>query len=74
MLHQPGDYIEVMPAYGRDYKNQKEIVADLKDGKDFQMTDTRQYINIDEMRKNQFRVIIRYGKLMKVMDASKYIK
>lgn len=70
---QDGDYIEVMPAYGRDYKNQKEVVTDLKDGKDFQLTTTRQYINIDGMRQHQFRVIVRYGKLMKTMDATNYI-
>jgi hypothetical protein len=70
---QDGDYIEVMPAYGRDYKNQKEVIADLKAGKDFQLTTTRQYINLPQMQEHQFRVIIRYGKLMKVMDATNYI-
>jgi len=49
------------------------VVTDLKDGKDFQLTTTRQYINIDGMRQHQFRVIVRYGKLMKTMDATNYI-
>ena len=29
------NYIEVLPAYGRDYKNHKEIQTDWDAGKDF---------------------------------------
>lgn len=65
---QDGEYIEVIPAYGRDYKNKKEIVEDLTNGKDFQLTTTRQYINLPQMVEHQFRVIVRYGKLMKTAD------
>lgn len=70
---QDGDYIEVVPAYGRDYKNQAEVKAALLDGKDFQLTTTRQYIAIREMKAHNFRVIVRYGKLMKTADMSKVV-
>lgn len=65
---QDGDYIEVIPAYGRDYKNKKEIEADLVAGKDFQLTTTRQYLTLTDMVAHNFRVIVRYGNQMKVTD------
>jgi uncharacterized protein YueI len=65
---QDGEYIEVIPAYGRDYKNKKEIEADLLTDRDFQLSTTRQYINLAQMVEHQFRVIVRYGNQMKVAD------
>lgn len=64
-------YIEVKPAYGRDYKSQKEVRADWNGGKDFQMTDTGQYIGKAEAEAEGLSVIVRYGKLMKVMDVTR---
>lgn len=71
---QDGEYIEVLPAYGRDYKNKKEIEADLLDGKDFQLTTTRQYLSIRDMKTHQYRVIVRYGKQMKTADMTAVVK
>ena len=31
------NYMTISPAYGKDYKNQKEAIAAFKDGKDFEM-------------------------------------
>ena len=31
--------VTLIPAYGRDYKTQKEVKADWKDGKDFIIAD-----------------------------------
>lgn len=67
-------YIEVVPAYNRDYKSKAEIEADLRAGKDFKLTTTGQYINIDEMVANDFSVIVRYGKLMKVTDMTPVVR
>ena len=68
-----GSYIEVVPAYGRDYKNKAEVIADLIGKKDFKLTTTGQYIGLDEMIANDFSVIVRYGKLLKVTDVTKDI-
>jgi hypothetical protein len=35
----PTKYITLVPAYGRDYKSAKEVMADWKEGKDFQICD-----------------------------------
>lgn len=32
-------YIQVEPAYGRDYKTKKEVLADWNAGKDFRVVD-----------------------------------
>lgn len=38
--------IYIRPAYGRDYKNVKELKEDLAAGKDFQLCATGQYCSI----------------------------
>jgi hypothetical protein len=70
---QDGEYIEVIPAYGRDYKSKSEIEADLVANRDFQLSTTRQYINLEQMVEHQFRVIVRYSKLEKVADMTPVI-
>ena len=70
---QDGDYIEVLPAYGRDYKNKKEIEVDLVANLDFQLSTTRQYISLTEMVAHQYRVIVRYGNQLKVADMTPVI-
>lgn len=65
-----GDWIEVVPAYGRDYKNKAEIEADLLAGKDFKLTTTGQYLNLAQIREHQFKLIVRYNRGMKVTDMS----
>jgi len=58
--------LEVAPAYGRDYKNQKEVQADWDAGKDFMDLFSRSYINKQDAEQNDLTVVIRYAKLMKV--------
>lgn len=64
-------YIEVIPAYGRDYKNQKDVLTDWKADKDFRETSTGSYVNRSQALEMGLSVIIRYDKSMKVMDVSK---
>lgn len=68
-----GDYIEVTPAYGRDYKSKAAILEDLFANKDFVLTTTQQYLNMNQMWDHKFRVIVRYGKNMKTADVTKDI-
>lgn len=63
------DWIEVTPAYGRDYKNQKDAAADWNANLDFRETSTGQYTNKADCQRMGKKVIIRYGKLMKTMQA-----
>jgi len=61
-------YIEVVPAYGRDYKNQKDARADWDAGLDFRDTSSGSYISKEEAEKHGLRVIIRYANQRKVMS------
>jgi hypothetical protein len=61
-------YIEVMPAYGRDYKNKAEVQADWDEGKDFIETTTRRYCSKRDFGSNRYSVTARYGNLRKVMN------
>jgi hypothetical protein len=60
------------PAYGRDYKSKKEVLADLESGKDFFANDYNKegYINLAQMKSGQ-SVQIRYQRLTKVMTYTK---
>ena len=45
--------IRVLPAYGRDYKNRKDLLADWDAGKDFIIyvgPDEGRYVNIEDAR------------------------
>ena len=64
-------WIEVIPAYGRDYKNQAEVKAAWKEGKDFQDTATGQYVNNADAEGQKLKVIVRYSRLMKVVQVTK---
>lgn len=66
---QPGSWIEVMPAYGRDYKNQKDAKADWNADKDFIETASRRSTNKTDCRRMGLKVIIRYSDNLKVMQA-----
>jgi hypothetical protein len=64
-------YLEVVPAYGRDYKSQAEVKAAWASGKDFLIQDLAsgqdgRYVNKDDAPKGG-TMVIRYAKLMKVM-------
>ena len=59
----------LVPAYGRDYKNKKEIIADFTANKDFLLESYNgsTYINREQVEQlNEREVMVRYSKLMKV--------
>lgn len=60
------NWLEVIPAYGRDYKNQKEVQFDWDGGKDFQDPFSGSFVNKQDAEQNGLKVIIRYAKQMKV--------
>ena len=63
--------INVVPAYSRDYKNKKQILADYLANKDFQVPDVsnRGYINRQDCLKMGIAcLIVRYGNLRKVTN------
>lgn len=49
-------FLHVVPAYGRDYKSKKELLADWNAGKDFRICDISSasdgaYVNKEELSK-----------------------
>lgn len=62
-------WIEVEPAYGRDYTTAKAAKQDWKDGKDFRETATGRYVNKSDAEKHGLSVTIRYAKSLKVTSA-----
>jgi hypothetical protein len=61
-------YLEVVPAYGRDYKNQSEVKADWSANKDFQDPFSGSYINkFDAERLVGLKVMVRYARHSKVV-------
>ena len=64
------NYIEAIPAYGRDYKNQKSVKEDWNANKDFVamgMLGSMGYINKQDAETQGLKVIIRYDKQLKVL-------
>lgn len=61
-------YIEVVPAYGRDYKNQKDVKVDWAAGKDFRDTATGSAVNNADAENLGLSVIVRYAKNLKVVQ------
>lgn len=64
------EWIEVEPAYGRDYKNQKDLKTDWDADKDFRDTASGRYVNKSDATRYGLKVIVRYGKGLKVCDVS----
>lgn len=61
-------FINVIPAYGRDYKTKAEIIADWNSGKDFQMSslmDGGKYIN-NSVNAPNITICVRYATLRKI--------
>ena len=56
----------VIPAYGRDYKSKKAVLADWRAGKDFMCAVTGSYLSI---RDNVPNVFIRYNKKQRIVKA-----
>lgn len=63
-------WIEVEPAYGRDYRNQKDLKADWQANKDFRDTASGKYVNKADAERLGLKVIVRYGKGLKVCNVS----
>ena len=61
-------WIEVVPAYGRDYKNQTAVKKDWSADLDFKDTVTGSYINKSGAKALGLKVIIRYDRNLKVMS------
>jgi hypothetical protein len=64
------EWIEATPAYGRDYTNQKSVLADWLADKDFRETTTGRYVNRSQAKAMGLKVILRYDRNRKVMDVS----
>lgn len=67
------NYVNVKPAYGRDYTNQAAVKKDWKDGKDFIVTDFLspyygRYINVEDAKREGVKVIVRYAREQKVVQ------
>jgi len=65
-------HLTVTPAYGRDYKNQRDTLADWHAGKDFVVAsvgpDMGRYINNGDIFAGRFLpVMIRYNQLRSVV-------
>ena len=60
------NYIEAVPAYGRDYKNQSEIKADWRDNKDFKDSMSGSYLNKSDADRLGIKVLVRYARNTKV--------
>lgn len=61
----------LVPAYGRDYRSQKEVQAAWDEGKDFEITsvfhpDCGRVCNKGDIK--DVRVMVRYNKLQRVME------
>ena len=66
-------FLHVVPAYGRDYKNKKEILAAWEAGKDFQICDMSHpndgaYVNKEDAEKDSglWEIHVRFARLTKV--------
>lgn len=64
------EWIEVEPAYGRDYKNQKDLKADWNANKDFRDTASGRYVNKADADRLGLKVIVRYANQRKVCNVS----
>lgn len=64
-------HIEVEPAFGRDYKSAKLMLADWNADKDFRLTSTGQYINKPQADEGNVGVVGRYMKSTRVCTLRK---
>lgn len=67
-------YVVVVPAYGRDYRSKKAVLADWEAGKDFVIRDYRgdMYINKADLERERREgrdlvLQVRYNRLERVM-------
>lgn len=59
-------YLEVTPAYGRDYKSQAEVKKAYAEGQDFH-SPMEGYVNKQDAERDGIKLMIRYAKLQKVI-------
>ena len=62
-------HIQVTPAYGRDYANQRAALADWNADKDFVDTWSQRVTNMADCEAMGLKVTIRYAKLTKLVEA-----
>lgn len=65
MFESVPNYCELLPAYGRDYKNGKAAQADWLANKDFRIAATGQLVNREQVEKGK-TVLLRYARHTKV--------
>lgn len=65
-------YLSAIPAYGRDYKSAKDVLADWLDHKDFRVMDivSSGYVNIDDLP-DETVLNIRYDRQTRVLPVNK---
>jgi len=61
-------HLTLTPAYGRDYKNKREVVQAFSEGKDFIIAtpfhpDSGRYCNNQDFKGSNYSIVIRYKKL-----------
>lgn len=61
------NWIEVVPAYGRDYRTQAAVKTAWNAGQDFQDAFSGRYVNKADAEKYGLSVAVRYDQLRKVM-------
>lgn len=66
------EFVEVMPAYGRDYKSAAAAKADWDKGLDFVETQSRRYCSKRDWEDaaHEVHVTIRYNNLQRLASAS----
>lgn len=64
--------ITLIPAYGRDYKNKKEVLKDFEENKDFLIADFFHPYDGKPANKTDLKdysmILIRYNKLQKILN------
>ena len=61
--------IHAVPAYGRDYKSQAEVLKDWREGKDFRDSLTGQYLSVRDKLDGR-EVWVRYDRLRKLVKVN----
>jgi hypothetical protein len=59
--------IHATPAYGRDYRNRADVLADWDADKDFRCALTGRYFNKRDLAAFEAQVWLRYDKIRKVV-------
>jgi hypothetical protein len=60
-------WLELIPAYGRDYKNQAEVKKAWNEQNDFLVAPFGPHINKQDAEREGANIIIRYDRLRKVV-------